>query len=325
MKSLKTACLALSFLLSTGYCTNALFTRNSIFELASSTANVKVYFIDVGQGDAIFIDTDAMDVLVDGGPPSCNIMGYLNYLNVTWIDLVVATHVHSDHVGGVISVLNSTIQVDAVMINNQTSTTATYQQFMSLAQTHQILIAKRGDSYSLANNTNFTVLNPTQPLSFSDENDNSIVFRLQVGETYSLFTGDSGADAEEQMLQTVANLKCDVLKVAHHGSRTSTTAPFLDAVSPTVAVISVGAGNTYGHPHNETIQRLIERNITVYSTECSGTIQINSDGASVQVQGSPTPIPEFSPPIVLLILIFVTVTVVGALKKRGKNIVKKRW
>jgi competence protein ComEC len=208
------------------------------------------------------------------------------------------------------------------MINNQTSTTATYQTFMSLAQAHPILVAKRGDSYQLTSNTNFTVLNPTQPLSFSDENDNSIVFRLQVGETFFLLTGDAGADAEEQILQTPADLKCDVLKVAHHGSRSSTTAPFLDAVNPTVAVISVGANNTYGHPHNETIQRLFERNIAVYSTEQSGTIQVDSNGVSAQVQGSPTPIPEFSLPIVLT-LIFVAVTVMWILKRKETKFKKQ--
>jgi len=189
-------------------------------------ANVTVHFIDVGQGDSIFIDTSNRDVLIDGGSASASqtVLDYLADLNITHIHLVIATHMHEDHIGGLVDVLNSTLTIDEVLINNQTHTTATYTKFITNAQTHTITVAQRGQTIILTETANLTVLNPTQPLEFSDLNDNSIVVKLQVANTSFLFTGDAEEPAEQSMLiSSVVSIKCAVLKVGHHGSYTATS------------------------------------------------------------------------------------------------------
>ncbi|MEM3580331.1 MAG: ComEC/Rec2 family competence protein [Candidatus Bathyarchaeia archaeon] len=265
---------------------------------------VRVYFFDVGQGDAIFIETDGHDVLIDGGPRSAGsmLMGYLSDLGVSEIAYVVATHPHEDHIGGLISVLGSSISVSVVLYNNQSATSQVYKDFMSLAQS-KITIVQRGQQYILSENVNFTILNPVQPLNFTVANSNSIVLRLQVGNVAFLFTGDATFEAEESMMDAGLNLSSQVLKVAHHGSRYATSEAFLDVVNPSYAVISAGIGNPYGHPHGETVQRLLSKGVTVYGTYVSGTIVMGTDGQTVYVYGNPTPIPEFSQHIVLCYLL----------------------
>ena len=270
---------------------------------------VTVYFFDVGQGDSIFIDTNNKDVLIDGGPRSASltVLNYLSELNISHVDIVVATHPDADHIGGLITVLNSSIQVDMVLYNNQTSTTKTYQEFISLAG-DKMVVAERGQVYVLDYNVNFTVLNPTQPLEFSDTNDNSIVLRLQVENVSFLFTGDATFETEESMMNAGLNLKSQVLKVAHHGSKHSTSTEFIQAVKPIYAVISVGE-NPYGHPSPETIQRLLNEDVIVYNTQVSGTIVMSTDGQTIQVQGNPTPIPELIPTILLGIISMLTILI----------------
>jgi len=263
--------------------------------LATDT-KVTVHFIDVGQGDSIWIDTSELDVLVDGGTQASGltVLNYLAGLNVTRIHLMVATHMDADHIGGLITVLGSTIQVDEVVINGMASDTVNYTNFMSLVQSHTVTIARRGQTYMLTSTTNLTILNPIQPLQFSDQNDNSIVMKLQSGEASFLLTGDAEADAEQSMLVSGLNLQSDVLKVGHHGSRYATTNQFLGNVSPSYAIISAGKDNPYGHPHQETIQRLLSHGVITYGTFESGTIVATTDGTLVSFQDSPQPIPEAS-------------------------------
>ncbi len=268
---------------------------------------VTVYFFDVGQGDAIFVDTNGLDMLIDGGPRKAGaaLMGYLEALNVSRISFVVATHPHEDHIGGLVAVLNSSINVDAVLYSGESATTQVYSNFISLAQ-GKVTLAERGQEYVLSDDVNFTVLNPVQPLEFSDSNSNSIVLRLQAGNVAFLFAGDATFDAEESMLNAGLNVTSQVLKVAHHGSRYATSATFLNDVNPEYAVISAGVDNTYGHPHVETVQRLLEKGVTVYGTYLSGTIIMSTDGQTVQVHGNPKPVSEFPQGVVLcLILVLV--------------------
>ena len=171
-----------------------------------------------------------------------------------------------------------------------------------------MVVAERGQVYVLDYNVNFTVLNPTQPLEFSDTNDNSIVLRLQVENVSFLFTGDATFETEESMMNAGLNLKSQVLKVAHHRSKHSTSTEFIQAVKPIYAVISVGE-NPYGHPSPETIQRLLNENVTVYNTQVSGTIVMSTDGQTIQVQGNPTPIPELIPTILLDIISMLTILI----------------
>jgi competence protein ComEC len=169
-----------------------------------------------------------------------------------------------------------------------------------------ITLAQRGQTYTLTEDANLTVFNPVQPLQFVDPNDNSIVVKLQVGDTSFLFAGDAEAAAEQSMLDAGLNLKSDVLKVGHHGSDTSTTQPFLNSVSPSYAIISAGLNNLYGHPSPQTIQRLLDKEVTVYGTFQSGTIVAATDGTSMTFQDSPQPIPETHSSIMLLMFMMAT-------------------
>ncbi len=278
---------------------------------------VIVYFFDVGQGDSIFINTNGQDMLIDGGPRSAGgrLLGNLTALDVSEIAYVVATHPHEDHIGGLISVLESSISVGVVLYNGENATSQVYQDFMSLAQS-KINIVQKGQTYVLSENINFTVLNPVQPLEFSDVNSNSVVLRLQAGSVAFLFTGDATFEAEETMINAGLTLQSQVLKVAHHGSKYATSEEFLDAVNPAYAVISAGIGNPYGHPHNETVQRLLNKGVTVYGTYVSGTIVMGTDGQTVYVYGNPTPISEFSQNMALCLMLILTATIIS-LKRRG--------
>jgi len=282
------------------------FRRESfVVAVTKSSSNVTVHYIDVGQGDSILIDTPNKDVLIDGGLPEAatTILSYLNSLTITRIHLMIATHVHEDHIGGLVDVLNSTINVDEILINNQTCTTDVCVDFMSLAQMHTITVAQRGQTFQLTETANLTVLNPVQPLEFTSANDNSIVVKLQVGNASFLFTGDAEADAEQSMLDAGLDLQSNVLKVGHHGSRYATTQTFLDNVAPSYAVISAGKNNSYGHPHQETIQRLLAKGVIIYGTYEQGTIIASTDGASIII-------PEFQSNIILPIFIITTLVVI---------------
>ncbi len=301
--------------------------RKNAFVVATSkdSSSVTVHYIDVGQGDSIFIDTPNIDVLIDGGPAlaGSTVLDYLVSLNVTRIHLMVATHVHADHIGGLVTVLNSTTNVDEILINNQTHTSDTYTNFVNLTQSHTITVAQRGQTFILTETANLTVFNPVQPLEFTSAhaNDNSVVAKLHVGNTSFLFTGDAEADAEQSMLDAGLDLQSDILKVGHHGSQSSTTQPFLDSVAPSYAIISAGEDNPYGHPHQETIQKLLAKGVTIYGTFLSGTLMALTDGTSVIFQDSPEPIPEFQLGIILPM--FMIATLLAVIVYRRKRLVQQ--
>jgi competence protein ComEC len=283
--------------------------RDVSVAVSENSTIVRVHYIDVGQGDSILIDTPNRDVLIDGGLPDKGqaVLNCLSSAGVGSLYLMIATHVHDDHIGGLVTVL-SRFAVDQVLINGQTSTSSTYLDFMQSAQSHVVTLARRGQTYTLAEAANLTVLNPTQPLQFDDANDNSIVVKLQVGTVSFLFAGDAQAAAEQSMLGAGLNLHCDVLKVGHHGSSTSTTQPFLDSVAPEYAIISVGQNNPYGHPSAETVQRLLDNGVITYTTSQSGTIVVSTDGTSLSFEDSPQPIPEIDSNILTLSLMMAIVT-----------------
>jgi competence protein ComEC len=293
--------------------------RRSVF--AATTPNnpsiATVHFIDVGQGDSILIDTPNKDVLIDGGPKTAatTVLDYLSSVSITRIHLMIATHVHEDHIGGLVAVLNSTINVDEILINNQTCTTKIYVNFLSLAKNHTVTLAQRGQIFLLTETVNLTVFNSVQPLEFSDENENSIVVKLQVGSTIFLFAGDAEAHAEQSMLNVRLNLQSNIFKVGHHGSKTSTTQPFLDNVSPSYAIISAGKNDPY-HPDPEVIQRLLAKGVTIYGTFQSGTIIASTDGTSIIFHDSPQPIPEFQLSIILPIFMITTLLAVIVHKRK---------
>jgi competence protein ComEC len=295
--------------------------------VAPSGSKVTVHFIDVGQGDSILIDASGVEVLVDGGPTAAGntVLSYLGGLNVTHISLMVATHMHEDHIGGLITVLSSAIQVDSVIINNESDTTQTYTQFMTLIKSHTVVAAQRGQVYNLTASVNLTVFNPVQPLEFTDQNENSVVMKLEAGQTSFLLEGDACSGAEQSMISAGLNLHSNVLKVGHHGSSYATIDAFLNKVQPTYAVISCGLNNPYGHPAPQTLQRLLNHNVTTYGTYRSGTIIATTDGAAIAFLDSPSPIGEFPAILIPLVLILATLLVTILFTKKCVPISSKRW
>jgi len=256
----------------------------------TATPAFTVHFIDVGQGDAILIDKGDTDILVDGGPTSANVLAYLQGQGVDDIDLLVATHPHADHIGGLPDVL-AQYPVGEIWVNGDTATSQIYQKFAAAVVTEGATVREPTRGYTTQmDGLGIAVLNPTSQLT-GDPNEDSVVFRLTCGEVSVMLVGDATSDSEASMLAAGLPLDSDVLKVGHHGSSTSTSAAFLAAVTPKDAVISVGAGNTYGHPAQETLDRLATAGATVYRTDLNGTVVLTSDcdTYSITTSGQPAP------------------------------------
>ena len=263
---------------------------------AGTPATFTVHFIDVGQGDAVLVEAGDADILVDGGPSGSAVLSYLAGQDVPDIDLLVATHPHADHIGGLDDVL-AQYKVQEVWTNGATSTTQSYQDFAGAVAAEGALEreVRRGYSAQFGGVT-LTTLHPVELLS-GDANGDSVVLRLSCGSVDVLLTGDATADSEANMLADASVvLDADVLKVGHHGSSTSTSDAFLDAVSPTDAVISVGAGNTYGHPTQETLDRLAAHGVAVHRTDLLGTVVLTSDCNTYSIGTAGPPPPEATVP-----------------------------
>ena len=246
------------------------------------SGTVSVHFIDVGQGDSILVSGSGQNVLIDAGENDQGetVLSYLAEQGVGSIDLAVGTHPHSDHIGGMDTVIEGITVKELLMPDVPDSivpTTRTHLSLLSAAEKEgtEMLYGYPGDSFSLCGGT-FTVLGPTA--DYKDLNNESLVIRFDYGETSFLFTGDQEKDAEKDLIDSDAKLSADVLKVGHHGSRTSTSKAFLSAVDPQIAVIECGTGNDYGHPHTEVMDRLEQADITVYRTDLDGNIVITTGG-----------------------------------------------
>jgi len=244
-----------------------------------ASAELKVHFIDVGQGDAILIDYGPAEVLIDGGDKGSGVWKYLKSYVDGDLEAIVATHTHADHIGGLIDVL-AEYKVDEIWLNGDTSTSTTYQNFVNAVNIEGSAIyrATLGNVIK-AGDLQLTVLNPPKQL-FPDANNNSIVLRLDFGEVAFLFMGDAEAEAEEAILnQTVVPLgDIEILKVGHHASRTASTVAFLSVISPDLAIYMAGKGNVYGHPHMETLVNLYETGARIFGTDVHGTIMVSTDG-----------------------------------------------
>ncbi len=239
---------------------------------------LKVHFIDVGQGDSILLDLGDTEVLIDGGEKSPGVVSYIDDYVDGPLEVMVATHPHTDHIGGLIAVLDA-FEVDEIWLNGDTTTSQTYSQFMSAVNSEGATVyeARRGDIIQ-AGNLTFNVLHPAN-LS-GTTNDNSIVLSLSYGQVDFLFTGDAEQEAEASMLrQSIVPVPdVEILKVGHHGSRTASSIGFLLVTKPECAIYMAGEGNSYGHPHEETIINLCEVGAEIYGTDIHGTIIITTDG-----------------------------------------------
>ncbi len=267
---------------------------------AASPAHLAVTFLDVGQGDAIVVQAPSgRAVVIDGGGEvEGHLTGYdvgarrvvpaLRRLHLRSIDIVILTHPHEDHVGGLVAVLQ-TFAVGLVLDGGIAHPAPSYERFLRLIDARHVpyRLARRGQRLDLGGGVAAAILNPPEPPvtgSGSDVNMNSVVARFVYGTVGLLLTGDIEAMTEERLMHDGDNLHSMVLKVAHHGSMTSSTPAFLAAVAPRVAVISVGAVNPFGHPHRVTLDALQAVGAEVYRTDLDGAVTVTSDGARLWVQ-----------------------------------------
>lgn len=240
-----------------------------------------VHFIDVGQADCALLECDGKYVLIDGGnvEDSSLVVSYLQKQGVEELSAVICSHAHEDHVGGLPGVL-AVYPTEAVYAPTRTYSSNCFDDFVYYTdqQGLSITIPEVGDTISFGGAT-AQILGPVK--QYADTNNTSIVLKLTYGSTSFLFTGDMETSAETDLLDSGANVKADVLKVGHHGSDTSTGYRFLYEVSPTYAVISVGTGNSYGHPNEVTLSRLEDADCTAYRTDKLGHIIAQSDGTRI--------------------------------------------
>lgn len=251
-------------------------------------ANLEVHFLDVGQAESILVKGPKANLLIDAGEnhQGDDVIRYLKSNGVDRLDFIIGTHPHSDHIGGLDTVINK-MKVDRIYLphipDELAPTTATYMDLLLAIENKHLKVtaAKPGRSIDLGEGARLDIIGPRA--EYSDLNNMSVVARLIYGETSFLFTGDLSAAGENDILDSDAVLHSDVLNVGHHGSDTSSTTDFLNAVAPRIAVISCGMDNSYGHPHRNVIERLDARDIRILRTDRNGAVVIVSDGERLGV------------------------------------------
>ncbi|MBR2667388.1 MAG: MBL fold metallo-hydrolase [Oscillospiraceae bacterium] len=250
-------------------------------------AALTVYYLDVGQADAALLVSDGEAMLIDAGNNDDQgyVLTFLAQHGVDSLSCAVGTHAHEDHIGALDEVL-LTVPTERLLLSPAPGDTKSYENVLSAAERAGVTVTRPGpgDTFSFGA-CDVTVLAPIGEwgVDYTDLNDSSLVMLVNCGETNFLFTGDMERTMELTVLDSFDLQHVDVLKVGHHGSDYSTCYPFLRALMPTYAVISVGAGNPYGHPGEELLSRLRDAGAVVLRTDQLGTVTVTSDGTYVTV------------------------------------------
>ena len=248
-------------------------------------SQLSVHYVDVGQGDAQLLQSDGVNILIDTGESdqSDTLIAYLESQGIETIDYLFLTHPHTDHMGGAVAIMNH-FPVKQVYLTNRTHTTTAYRKLIETIQQKQIsrVQAKAGISIDFTDHLHGDILSPAK--DYEDLNASSIVMKVTYGATSFLFNGDATVETETDILNAGYDVSSTVYKVAHHGSSTSNSKEFLEAVSPSLCIIQLGKNNSYGHPHREVRQLLEEMNVPVYRTDEDGTIVVTSNGEELSVE-----------------------------------------
>ena len=279
-------------------------TQNSSALQTSSTSNVSgsltIDYIDVGQGDSELIRQGNQAMLIDTGPNSSEskFTAFLSSQGISEINYLVLTHPHEDHIGNATGVLQK-YKVDNLLMTQATTNTKTFENVLNAANVAKgkgmkVTNPSLGSTFNLGD-AKCQVFGPVNPDN-GDLNTCSIVLKITYGNTTFLFTGDAQASNESGMLAKGYDLSADVLKVGHHGSKTSSSQAFLNAVHPKYSVIEVGKGNTYGHPTQVVLDRLAGIGSQIFRTDELGTIVCTSDGSTIKFDKAASPVKPQAPP-----------------------------
>ncbi|WP_265108179.1 ComEC/Rec2 family competence protein [Halosolutus halophilus] len=266
-------------------------------ERGEPDGNLEIHHIDVGQGDATLVVTPRGETILidsgdwrDAGDP---VIDYLDAQDVDRIDHLIATHGHADHIGGHAAVIEHFEEhgdgVGAVYDSGVVHTSQTYDEYLDAVAAYNVTLFEIGEGYNLSlesDTVEASVLNPPAGASdrADDLDDSSLVLTIEFGEFTYLTTGDAGQRAERRLAeQRGADVEADAYQVGHHGSSSASTEPFLDAVGPEIAIVSSAAESRYGHPHDEVLESLADRDVRTYWTGVHGDVVLETDGETVSV------------------------------------------